>query len=135
MDIESPAVLSQTEQENKAKVDSLLNALFDAPKARKQHYRFTHRVLQAMAHASPEKVLAMLKSAEGNAFLLDLWNLVGETGEDFSDEDRVAPERLSYSIRKMDEKSWIVIIRLLAPMRRNEAYFVALVLSWRTCLI
>lgn len=110
-------------------VDSLLSNVLNVPKARKQHYYFAHRVLPALAHASPEKVLNFLRSAEGDAFLLDLWNAVGDEIEGFADEGRVAPEGLSYFVRKLEAQSQIAIVRLPTPERLNEAHFVGLVFS------
>ena len=123
------AGLSQTEKENKTMTDSLLNALLNAPKARKQHYYFAHAVLPALVHANPEKMLAILQSAEGDSYLLDLWNSIGKDIEDLEDEDLVTPEGLSYFIKNLDEQSQIVLVRLPAPEKRSEAYFIGLVFS------
>jgi len=36
-----------------------------------------------MAHENPEKMLDMLKSVEGDAFLLDFWNAVARQAKIF----------------------------------------------------
>jgi hypothetical protein len=56
-----------------------------------------------------------------------LWNTVGEENDDFADEDHVAPEGLSYFIRKLETQSQIAIVRLPTPERRSEACFGGLV--------
>jgi hypothetical protein len=87
-------------------------------------YLFAHRILPQALAKDPERIIAILHSDDGNAFLRTLWQAVGEQLEE---KERLPPDGLECCMTRANENYRAAVICLPPPERMTEAYFTALV--------
>ena len=98
--------------------------------ARLQHHQFAHQVLPKALFADPSAVLVPLvsatgSSAEGREHLLRFWEAAGE---DASENHKVSPDSLTYSMVVLGHpNSTAFLIELPPPVKKPEAFMVLIV--------
>jgi hypothetical protein len=86
-------------------------------------WNFTFEAIPLLFHKSTETFMKYLDK-DGRNFLVFYWNYAGDL---LSEEKRVSPAGLGYTIEQLDKNTQLVIITLPTPKEDGDPYFLALV--------
>jgi hypothetical protein len=86
-------------------------------------WNFTFEAIPLLFHKSTETFMKYLDK-DGRNFLVFYWNYAGDL---LSEEKRVSPAGLGYTIEPVDKNTQLVIITLPTPKEDGDPYFLALV--------
>jgi hypothetical protein len=90
---------------------------------REHHYLFAHQALPAMFHSAPERLLSLL-AEQGHNLLRLWWHQVADCIEE---SDWLSAQGLDYELRRLDERTYLILITFPLPQNVTELYFAGLV--------
>jgi hypothetical protein len=96
--------------------------------ARRHHYVFAHYALRTLLLGSP-KLIAVLASERGDAFLHEVWRDVGDDVLKQGQGERLAPDGLEVVGEGRSGDYFVVVVRLPEPVGITEAFYVGAALG------